>query len=285
VFLFSTAKLMSIEEDSMSVGHVPDRPSFRMQEIDSQELEVAPISPLAIVTLLLGIVSLLSIISPQLVVLSIFALLAGLIVVVLLLRDRKVAGIVLAQIGLGLGVLSTAWAVSSTSIRDAHLYQEAEKNAKVFLQLLSEGDTYRSFELKLEENDRQIAGTNLNLYYEQLLNSAPVPVNIRAGSVEKDMPSAQSMRDGQMQTAFQEFIAESSTGEILSHGKSAKWELARRGGVASPASHLHRIKVIMVDMQKPERNINVQLLRTARSKKGFAPAASWQVESVTLEKS
>lgn len=268
----------------MSVGHAPERAAFKMQETDSVEGEVVPVSRLAIVTLLLGTFSLLSIISAQLVPVSVFAAILGVISVVMLLFNKSVCGIGMAQIGLGLSVFSASWALSSTGTRDAHLYSEASKHAKTFLQLLSEGDTYRAFELKLAESERQIAGTNLDLYYKQLLSAPPVETNPPQGENPEKMPSAQSMKDGQTASAFKEFIGEASTAEVLSHGKLAQWSVDRPGGVTSNASNIHHVTVLMVDSVKPERKISIQLSRTTRKLKDMAPAASWQVESVSVVK-
>jgi hypothetical protein len=264
----------------MSVGQVKDRPMFHMGESDSGD-ELPPISRFAVISLFLGLSSLLAILSSPLVPLAIVAMLASLVAVVRLMIDKTKGGIVAAQIGLGISMFSVALALTATWTRDSYLYDQGQQHAKTFLSILSAGRTFEAFELTRPEYERQIAGTDLAKYYEQIASMATPRPN---GEATGNMPSAQSMEDTTTRDKLREFRDAATTAAIIEEGKDANWTLVKGNGVSGPSDAL-RVNVIMTNANNPNKKFNLLMMRMLRgSRADNSVVATWQIETVTSVK-
>ncbi len=263
----------------MTVAQANQRASFQMAETEIDSNDLPPISRLALVGMILGILSLIAVLSPPLLPLAVLAVCANAIAVVRLIIDKSKGGIRLGQIGLGLSVLATSIVVTALISRDSYLYSHAETHAKTFLNLLSSGKMYEAFELTRPEYDRQIAGTDLAQYYQQVENMTPPPPN---GEQTGNMPSAQSMQDTQTRERLVEFKSAATTAAIMAAGKNANWTLVRGNGIAGP-SDAFRVNVVMTDASNPTKNVNLLLFRNLRkSKVNQEIFASWHIDIISF---
>lgn len=123
-------------------------------------VEQPPISKLAILSCLLGIVSLVALLAPPAAVVSVLAIVIGLLAAFLGSASSR-----MTHIGIGLGALTAVWPTVSMNQKNQYVYQEAGKAAEHFLELLASGKKYEAIELSEMEMDRQITGTDLSKYY------------------------------------------------------------------------------------------------------------------------
>jgi len=142
-----------------------DRSAFQSDQRGSDQ-EAPPISRMAVASLVLGVLSLLSPLTIALVPICFVAAVLGAIAVFRIARDPVMAGALPAQIGLGLGVLSAMWAITATSREKEFLDTSAGQHAETFLDILAAGKKYEALELMRIEPQRQTTGTDLEEYYE-----------------------------------------------------------------------------------------------------------------------
>ncbi len=243
----------------MSTTDLPNRPAFQNLETELG-VDRAPLSRIAVVSLLIGIASSLAPLSTVLLPVSIIAMAVGAVAVWKLSGDSGVRGVWLAQLGLGLGVFSSVWAVAATSGRHAYLFAEASQHAKLFLQVLSGGDKYEALELMVPETGRQITGTNLKEYYEQ-----------QTGMTESD---------------YKQFLNAGPTRAVMSVGKQADWQFARSLSTKVNGS-LTYIALEMVNQSPPSQGLTVSV-KLQRQTEGVAddgkPMAFWHVTGLEFSK-
>jgi hypothetical protein len=143
----------------MSSTELPDRPAF--QNVEQPQVDLPPISRLAVAALVAGLLSLLTALSTLLLPLAILACGLSLVVVWKLSRNDQMGGIRMGQVGLALSTLAIAWSLTAASGRERYFYSEAGEKAKTFLDVLASGEKYEALELLRFENERQLTGTNL----------------------------------------------------------------------------------------------------------------------------
>ena len=151
----------------MSASELSDRPAFQSADIAMGQDRV-PVSTMAILSFVLGIISLLVLLSILFIPLCILAVILGTISIVRIAYDSEIGGKRLAQIGLGLGIMSATWSITAQYGQSKYLVDHAGNYAAEFLYLLSAGKKYEALELKRMEPERQITGTNLEAYYQNV---------------------------------------------------------------------------------------------------------------------
>ncbi len=205
----------------MSTVQMPERPVFNSLD-PSLEAELAPpISSLAIVALVLGVLSLTAGLSVFIFPFAIFVAVLCAILIWRLSTDSTVSGIRLAQIGLFCSLLGGAWGVTTAKLTDTYYYSHASEHAKLFLQTLSAGKQYEAFELTQREPERQVTGTDIETHYKSIM-ATDYPVRTDMSKPE-DMPSAETMKNSHAKEELVEFLDAASTKEVMTHGKDAKW--------------------------------------------------------------
>jgi cytochrome c biogenesis protein CcdA len=177
-----------------------DRPAFRNLDVEN-EFDRPPFSKLAIVSLMIGLVSLVSPISFYLLPISLIAIGLGALVLWQLSRDKGLGGSYLAQAGLGLGIISTVWCLTASIGTAAYLHKEAARNAKLYLELLSQGEVYQALELHVPKQNRQIAGTDLASHYRS--------------------------KTGEKADLALEILESETTKSVVATGKDTEWEYHR----------------------------------------------------------
>ena len=263
----------------MTSLQIPDRPGFNSLEPGLDSDLAPPISTLAIVAILLGIVSLSAALSVSAVP---FAIVVAVLCAVLTWRlswDSTVSGLRLAQAGLCCAVLGATWGLTSTRVTEAYYYTQAAEHARVFLQTLSIGKKFVAFELMQPEPNRQVTGTDIEAHYNSLL-SASLPTQMATPSPE-DMPSGETMKNSHAKEELDEFLTTTSTKEIMSHGKDAQWEFVRGDGVIRMSSNVNRISVVMVDKSKPAKKYSVEMNRVVGGlirEADKPPIAIWDID-------
>ena len=243
----------------MSTLQIPERPVFNSIEPGLDSDLTPPVSVLAILAMLLGIFSLTAGLSVKVIP---FAILTAVLCAALTWRlswDSTVSGLRLAQIGLCCAVVGCTWGISTTRITEAYYYSQAAGHAKLFLQTLSAGKQFDAFELTQPEVDRQVTGTDIEAHYKELLSTA-LPTRTEQ-SLPEDMPSSETMKKSQTKGELEEFLKESSTDEIMSHGTNAQWEFVRGIGVVRKSSTTNQILIVMVDKTNPTKMFQVEMNR------------------------
>ena len=227
-----------------------------------QELEVAerpPVSPLAIVALALGALSLFATFGSAMMPAAIIAIAFGLLVFWKLHSNPGQGGKNLALTGFGLGVFFLVWSVTATRLRNDYMYAAAGEFAKHFLTVMSSGNRYEAYELTRPEHERQIPGTSLEKYYK-------------------------SSTSPEVKEGFDSFVSGAKTELIESRGKAATWQVVQGAGVTIGSSGSVQVIVAMEDRStQPHAFVKVHLERDDKSittTNAKTPTATWMVRSV-----
>ncbi len=241
----------------MSVADLPERPAFQSLDPGLGEIRSAPVSRLAILALMLGIVSLSAVFSTSLLPLAMIAAAFSGVVVWRLSTDRSASGMWMAQLGLTLAILGAAWVITSTRTRNDYLYRAAAPHAQTFLNLLSAGNVYQAYELTKSEGTRQITGTDLQAYYENLT-------------------------DYMAEDHVKQFLSAASTRDIMSHGDRSSWTVLRGESVSGHAQF--RVNLVMADAAKPDKKkIAIALTReNLPAELGSTNIAVWHVNEAVI---
>lgn len=240
----------------MSSESVSERPNFQDVDDGLQE-DVPPISTMAVASLVVGIFSLAAPFSIVLLPLCLLSIAIGAMSVFRISRDPGVGGLGLAQIGLGLGVMTAFWTVTATTTRQNNTYAVASEHAATFLEILSRGDLYEALELKQYEPQRQITGTNLKVYYESLT--------------------------AEPREIYEEFKISHATKMVMQQGKNAKWEFVKGDSIQGD----HRTRHIRVELRNvanttSDSTVVVELQRKTGMLREDRTAPFWKVESLEI---
>ena len=243
----------------MSLEKLSDRPLMGALDHEFEVVERPPVSPLAIVALALGSLSLFSTFGPAMLPAPIIAIAFGFLIYWKLNANPGMGGKNLALTGFALGILFLVWSVTATRLRNEYMYAAGGQFAKHFLTMMSAGKRYEAFELTRPEHERQIPGTSLEKYYSS--NTSP-----------------------EVKESLDAFIKGTKTSLIESRGKSAAWEMVRGAGVSLGSTGNVQVIIAMEDKsQQPHALVRVQLERDDKSisvAKAREPTATWMVRSV-----
>ncbi len=231
-----------------------DRPAFRNLDVES-EFDRPPISKLAIASLMVGVISLVSPLSFYLIPLSLIAIGMGSLVLWKLSRDGALGGIKLALAGLGLGVISSVWCLTASLGTAAYLHQEAARNAKLYLELIAKGEVYQALELHVPKQNRQIAGTDLASHYRS--------------------------KTGEKADLALEILESEATQSVVASGPDAVWEYHRGLDIRTERS-VQTIFVQMRNASQPSQVVNVVLTRRFYVDETGQRVAFWNIERTSL---
>ncbi len=231
-----------------------ERSAFRNLDI-ANEVDRPPVSNMSIFAFFIGLISLTAPLSFYLLPLSIVAMAVGAIVLWRLTRDASARGSRLAQVGLGLGVVSSVWCLTATANDASYLYNEAARNATIYLETLGKGELYQALELHVPTPNRQIAGTDLESHYRS--------------------------KQGETADMALGIINAPSTQAVVNTGSSAKWEL--KGGLDIRRDRsLQTITVEMQNVNDPNQVVHVTLNRRFYVDSSDQPVAFWNVDRMIL---
>ncbi|MDX1928125.1 MAG: hypothetical protein SFV81_16480 [Pirellulaceae bacterium] len=273
----------------MSTLQVPERPAFNSLEPGLDTDLAPPVSPLAVLAMVLGIFSLVSAIAVSVVP---FAIVVAVLCAALIWKlswDTGVGGMRLAQIGLWCSVFGATWGLTTTRLTEAYFYSQAAEHAKVFLQTLSAGKQYEAFELTQPEQNRLVTGTDIAAHYEGLMASdLPTRSAMMVPDMnQEEMPSPETMKNSRSKEELEAFIGSPSTKEVMAHGKDADWKFVRGESVLRMDNTTNRVDVIMVDSAKPSKKYSVSMNRVTGQfmpQPGRGSVAIWDVDRVKAVK-
>jgi hypothetical protein len=268
----------------MSTVH-SERPAFNSLEPSLDSDLAPPVSNLAIICMVLGILSLAAALSVSI---APFAVVVAVLCAVMTWRlswDTSLSGLRLAQIGLCCAVIGGTWSLTAKRVTEAYLYSQAAAHAKLFLETLSAGKTYEAFELTQEEALRQVTGTDIEVHYKNLV-STQLPKRTEMSTPE-DMPSPETMKLSQTKGELDAFLDNPSTKELLEHGADSNWSFVRGAGVTRKPGSTSLISVVMVDRAKPKKFYEVELKRDTGGyvkENGKPPIAMWDINATKAVK-
>ena len=233
-----------------------DRPVLNELGDSITELDRPPMAVTAILAFAAGLLSLLSPLTMVFIPLSFAAAVLGLVTLIRFGNDRQVGGQLLAQLGLGLGIATGLWSLLASNAYSDHLVNEAGSHAKMFLDLVSDGEKYQALELKKELRLRQIAGTNLEQYYRSLT--------------------------GETAMMNEAFFGSRAMQRVTAAGPSAEWKLVRCVELIKSKPTYFMIDVEMANQINPEETVTVKLNRIVNTDAEGVSTADWNISDVTL---
>lgn len=239
----------------MPVESLSQRPIFASEENEYIVPIRPPVSRLAILSLVLGLLSSMVLINIQMITIPVLAITFGLVAYWLICRDDSISGSTLALVGLGLGLAFATTAITAQKLRDRYLYQAAGQCAKYYLQTLGEGKVLEAFELTRPEGERQVAGVSLEDHYKNA--------------------------EEQTRAAWEGYRTNTNVLEVCKRGPKCDWKLLR-GEVALPTRNRDMTIVVrMVDASQPKvKEYTVSLERTFIPQSNVPSSASWHVNSI-----
>ena len=262
-----------------------ERPVFNSLE-PGLDIDLAPpVSPLAVLAMVLGFFSLTAAIAVSIVP---FAIVVAVLCAALIWRlsvDTSIGGSRLAQIGLCCAVVGGAWGLTNSLLTKSYYYSHAAEHAKLFLETLSAGKQFEAFELTQPESSRLVTGTDIEAHYKGLMD-ANLPARMQMAVPEdmsQEMPSSATMKNSHAKEELEAFLANTSTKEVMSHGKEAKWEFVRGADVGRMSGDTYRIAVVMVDTTQPNKKYQVSLDRAVGQfikQPGKPTIAIWDIDRV-----
>ncbi|RMF44717.1 MAG: hypothetical protein D6753_01895 [Planctomycetota bacterium] len=223
--------------------------------------DIPPLSRMAVLTLVLGVISLVAILTSVMLPICVITIGLGAATLWHTMRDPAVRGTGLAQAGLGLGVLSAAWSLSALHGEQKHLYEVAGQHAAEFLDVLASGQKYQALELMRKEPDRQITGTDLQQYYENA--------------------------DFEIKDFAEGFLSGDATKWVIEQGPDAQWEFVRGIQIKKIRSNAEITVEMRNKLAEPprdriwvtlQRNLNLLLADDD------GPTALWHVAEISFPK-
>lgn len=216
---------------------------------ETGEEEFVRISRLAVGSLFLSMIGLLGILSFSFVPIAILATVCALVACIRVAQNQSLGGGTAAIIALALGTMTTGWSIAETTMTNKKLYAKAAEHAKLYLQTLAQGDTYQAMEMRKEEQERQVAGTKLNIMYA----------------------SGRTKEQGDMD----QFLADPITQDIINSGPKSDWQFVR--GLDITRKGLSQtITVKMANEAGEGEEIIVAMKRATQQIQG-SDAALWNV--------
>lgn len=243
----------------MSTSTSLERPALNEVYESEQSNDRPPLSILAVIAFVAGVLSLIAPFSFVLLPVSFVAIGLGALVSWQLTGNRHVAGIRWALSGLIFGVCTAVWCLTASLSTNNYLYQLAGSNAKVYLDLIGNGKIYEALELHVTKGQRQIAGTDLKAFYNS-----------------KDEESGEMIQD---------IINAPGTKEVERIGPKANWSLLRGVDVKTVnMESTQYIRVEMVNDLEPAVSARVTLSRRFFVTPDGQRTAWWSVEAMETGK-
>ncbi len=166
----------------MAVESLSERPIFAAEEHEYLQPVRPPLSRMALLSVIVGIISFVVIFNSDILFLSVIAVALGIIAYFNIQRTQASSGSGLALTGIALGLIFGTWSYTASRLRDQYFFNAAGEIARHYLEVVAEGDYYKICELTRPETERQVAGTPLPEYYAK----ADEFVKERLDNIRKD---------------------------------------------------------------------------------------------------
>jgi hypothetical protein len=241
-------------ENTPSLGK---RPAFNELYEANTAPDRPPTSLLAMLAFGGGLLSLLAPISYKLVPLAVMAaVFSALIYWQLSQNPSRFSGLRWALAGLGLSVGALAWSLTSNNLTNQYLYRLAGDHAKIYLELVGRGRIYDALELHITKSARQIAGTDLEAFYQA--------------------------KTGEEGERVRELMSSPGLREIERLGGLANWSFL--GGLdVRPTSTKQVVTVQMANQLEPSRIATITMTRNFFNDAEGRRVAWWEIDHVTFE--
>lgn len=205
--------------------------------------EYRPIMPLAIISLVIGILSSITLLNIYLVVVPAIGALLGVVALVRLTVNRKRAsGLWVASLGLMLSLFFGSWAVSQSASDNAVVYRQAREHAEFWFSLLKDGKIYQAYELRLAYPQRKMPGVDLAEVYKERGEG----FFANAELAEEMGTTAQEMSLSKRGLNFSGFVSGEPFRRIYEHAQEGEFEFVRnlgmrQSGVNRRVAQLYRL--------------------------------------------
>jgi hypothetical protein len=254
----------------MSTSSSNIKPIFSNES--EEPLLAKPVSKLAMLALLLGIASLISLISPPLLPLAILACFIGLFVSVrAVLSKQEFSGAWMANVGLLLAVVSASWTYLANSSRNEFIGKHAAEYAKHYLETVSRGEIYKAAELQLPFTQRQLPGLDLADYYEAY--KGPISDEVLFGDKTYNASAHVKKR-------LNELRANPAHVHLLAQPGS-KWDFVELRSIATTSNSQLLATVVMANSLQPDDRIAVTLSRQTTLEKG-TQVNDWSIKELAV---
>lgn len=228
------------------------RPIFASEETEYLESTTGPLSKVAVISFVLGLLSCLTTLSINLVVIAILAVAMGIGAYWQVSRQPGSRGQTLALLGISLGLGFAIWSVANLYFRNSHLYQISGQFSQHFLQLISKNELLPAYELMQPEPTRQVAGTSLEEHYKRI--------------------------EGPELTSLQDYMNNPAVLQVKKHGEAADWQLDSGLRIMPSYDQALHISVRMRDKAQPNSPaIDVTLNRGLKKTPDGKWASTWMI--------
>ena len=222
----------------------------------SDEIQYRSLSMLAVLGLILGLFSLLALVSPVLWVVPLVAIVVSVTALRRIKNDAERSGGRLATIGLLIAVCVGLWAVSYHFSREWYLFHTAKRFADQWLEVVQSGNLQEAHQLHLPYLDRFNDKSKLDEYYDSVV---------------------------EIEDSVTEFFDAKPLSEFIKHADQGELRYAgRKDHTTFGMSHFLTLKYILAyeDNGPNELVMNIQLERILNYSDG---RHYWRIEHVTPE--
>lgn len=253
----------------MSTVTSSPRPVFS-SEIE-EPLLVKPVSKLAVLAFVMGLVSLFTPLTVALLPISIIAAVVGLAASIIT-SSGAASGAWLANVGMFVGIVTSLWTGVSSRNQRLATEENAGNYANYFLELLADGEIYKATELQLPSGGRQLPGLDLKDYYESYTGSVSDEVlQSRKGTPDPRAVAKRRMID----------LREGELAKYVRKYPNAKWNFVKLQKDNYLRGNLRRMEVWVSNSEKPADKIAVVLERQEYSDEDKR-IADWYVKEAKL---
>ncbi len=257
----------------MSTAQQSFTPVFS-SEVDESQLS-KPISKLAILAFVLGLLGLLAPLTNFFFPLAVGAAILGIAGSIILgSKSASQGGSFLANAGMFLGLASAIWSgLAAKNARD-YTASHASDFAAYFLETLADGEFYKATELQLPAGGRQLPGLSLKDYYESYTGSISDDAlkGASGGSPDPRAVAKRRMVD----------LRESEIAKYAAKYPNAKWNYEALMDEIHIRANLKRINVLMSNSEVPADKIEVVLERQEYQDDQGKLIAEWYVKDSKL---
>ena len=247
------------------------RPVFSEQY--QEETLSRPISKLAIVSLILGLLGLLSLLTGWFLPASLAAICFGVVASLLIARNQnELSGKWPAQLGIFLGTTAAIWSTMVSKQSHDRMAELSGQYASYYLELLAKGEIYKAAELELPVGARLLPGMDLKQYYHAYTGA----VTNDALQANESGPDPKAIAKRRLQDLIKNPVT-----KYVQQKPNATWKLMGIANNRYLEANIRRISVLMADSQAPEEKIEVVLERQEFDDKGQW-TADWTVKATRL---
>jgi hypothetical protein len=254
----------------MSTSSASIKPVFSTAE--EEPLLNKPVSKLAILSMILGMVGVLSPITGALLPVPLAAAVLGLVGSYQLSRQSCTqSGAWMANVGLFMGLLCFSWSGISTKADRDNLAKNGAEFASYFLKTLAEGKIYVAAELQQPFAGRQVAGLDLKSYYEAYDDSKDPQLEGDGGEPNDKLLAKKKVVD----------LRKHPVSTYVRGYPNANWVLYRIEEIAYKQQNTQSVVVILVNSEDSSGRIAVSLERQKLEESGRT-VADWHVKDMRL---